>query len=482
MARYKNVSSSANIDWYLISIDRLKRIGLAVLIALVAFGSYVYWVQRQKNPRILAERSILAAQVALDSLAASKEFSSFRTDYDRARTSLDQGRTHLSAHKYVDARTAADESHSISQAALARIPGGRESDAQFLTVEGQVLYQKGGGDWKPAEVRTPLFSGDWVKTAESSSAELMFSNGSLYTIGPNALLEIYAQDNPQTAEKQNAVKMEIGSIEINTHDDSSTVRTSGTQVVVDSQSTAQVGVDEQSGTEVVNLRGSAAVTSATGGTPVRLGAGEQLAASQEGSLSPVTRITPPPALQSPGENQVFQSTPDLRVTMDWADVDAAAGYQVQISRSRLFTTLEQNRAYPKSKSRAVAKVTGEGVFYWRVASVDERSKVGPFSPARRFRVTGLGSSLESLETDKAPPALQVKRPFNIGGQFYLIEGKVEPGASVFINDQEVTDVTSDGTFKKLISLDKVGWNTVVVKAADLAGNQSVQREKVYAEE
>lgn len=480
MARLKNASSSANVDWYLISIDRLKRIGLIALILLIGLGGYLYWSHRSKNPQILADRAIKGAQSALDNLASSKELNKFKTDYIQARDHLDTATSHFAAKTWPEAQLEADKSLSISQSALARLPGQKESDAQFLTVEGQVQYQKAGGEWKAAEVRTPLFNGDWVKTGGSSSAELMFSNGSLYTIGGNALLEIYALARPGSTEKQNSVKMQIGSIEINTHEDISTVRTSGAQVVVDSKSTTQVGVDGESNTEVVTLRGSSSVSSSAGGEAVRLAAGQQIAGDGTGSLSEVTAVVLPPALQVPADNQVFQSTPNLRIALDWADEKRATAYQLQVSRSRLFTTFEINAT--REESRAVAQVSSEGLFYWRVASVDARGKVGPFSPSRRFRVRGLGSLVETLETDKSPPALQVKRPFNIGGQFYLIEGKVEPGASVFINDEEIADVNTDGTFKKLISLEQVGWNSVVIKAVDLAGNQSVQRERVYSEE
>jgi hypothetical protein len=481
MPRYRNASSSANIDWYLISIDRLKRIGLGVLVAVVVLGSYLYWHQQQKNPRLVAERAIQSAQEAIDTLARRKELTTFRAEYDRARKSLDQARLDFGRERYPEARAAAANAQAIIQTTLDRIPGQqRLYDAQFITVEGEVLYQKAGGDWKPGEVKTPLYNGDWVKTGTNASAELMFANGSLYTVGPSALLEIYALQSPGSGTKQNSVKMEVGTIEVATHEDSSTVRTAGAQVVVESQSAAQVGVDEKKSTEVVSIRGASQVLSTTGGPSVRLAAGEQLGASAEGSLSEVRKLLTPPALQQPGDNQVYQASANLVVKLDWSDVEGARGYQLQVSRSRLFTTHEINER--RNESRATAKVTAEGAFYWRVASLDSNGRLGPFSAWRRFRVAGVGSTLENLEGDTTPPALQVKRPFNIGGQYYLIEGKVEPGASVFINDEEVVDISSDGSFKKMIGLGKVGWNTVVVKAVDLAGNQSIQREKVYAEE
>ena len=476
----KKANSSAEIDWYLISIDRLKKLALITLVIVLGVGSYAFYYYQQNSPKNRAERAISDAQSALDTLASSKELNTFRDDFNRARAKLDQARSLFMSRRYPDAESVAIESQTITQAALARLPGQRDSDAQFLTVEGEVLYQKEGGDWKRSEVRTPLFNGDWVKTGTNSSAELMFANGSLYTIGPNALLEIYSQLSPGSSQKQNTVKMQIGSIEIATHEDVSTIRTPGTQVVVDSQSMAQVGVDGQAhGTEIVNLKGSSRVNSGAG-PAVQLGAGEQIAATSEGALSSVTKVVPAPALQAPSDNQVFQAAQNLRVKLEWAPEPQASGYQLQVSGSRLFTVMQINAR--RSSTTATTQISSEGLFYWRVASIDNKGKTGVFSPFRRFRVTGLGSSLESLQSDKTPPALLVKKPFRIGGQFYLIEGKAEPGASVFINDEEILDVGSDGTFKKLISLPQVGWNTVVVKAADLAGNQSVQREKVYAEE
>src|SRR5204862_5441816 len=158
-----------------------------------------------------------------------------------------------------------------------------------LSVEGDVQCQKSPGDWRPAESRTPLFTGDWVKTGARASAELIFSNGSLYTVGPGALLEIYSQFNPATSKKSNLVQMQIGSIEVATSDAQSTVRTPGSQVTVDSDSTTQVGVDHQKQTAVMTEKGSASVTPSEGGAPVKLAIGEKVTATPAGSLSQVKK-------------------------------------------------------------------------------------------------------------------------------------------------------------------------------------------------
>src|SRR5215210_5295439 len=170
MAKKKKVSG-ADIDWYLISIDRLKQIGLVILLLLLGLGGWWYWSNQKRNPRSSAESAIAEARQALNSLARSKDLSQHRNEFDRASRKLDQAGTLLGSAKYPEAETAAVESQTISRAAMSGAGGG-ESDAQFLTVEGDVQFQKSSaGDWKPAESRTPLFNGDWVKTGDRASAE-----------------------------------------------------------------------------------------------------------------------------------------------------------------------------------------------------------------------------------------------------------------------------------------------------------------------
>src|SRR6266550_3173629 len=129
MAKRKKKVPGVDIDWYLISIERLKQIALVILLILLGLGAWWYFVHNKANPRSAAQAATL-----------------------------------LGGARYVDAESAAVESQTISRAALSGAGGG-DNDAQFLTVEGDVQFQKGPtGDWKPAEARTPLYNGDWVKT------------------------------------------------------------------------------------------------------------------------------------------------------------------------------------------------------------------------------------------------------------------------------------------------------------------------------
>jgi len=477
MATKRN-NPAATIDWYLISIERLKQIGLVVVILLLAGAGWWFWREQKGNPKTNAEGAIADARQALNALAASGDFNTHRVEFNRAQQKLDEANTHLGAGRFAEAQGSAVESQTISRTAISG-GGDLDNDAQFLTVEGDVKFQKGASsEWRDADTRTPLFNGDWVKTGDRSSAELIFSsNGSLYTIGSNALLEIYATLNPGSTKKSNSVQMRVGSVEVATTNDMSTVRTPGTQVVVESESTTQVGVDSANGTSVVAMRGAASVAPDKGGPGVRLTSGEKVTATPVGSVSPVKKVAFAPALLSPADNQVFQLSPELKVQLIWEPQPAVTGYVLQVSRSRLFSTQEINSR--RTRTNASAKVTAEGAFYWRVASVGADGDTGPFSAFRRFRVSGGGRGVTS--TDKTAPPLTMKQPFLVGSQFYIIAGATEPGATVFVNDEEV-DVDSNGAFQKLVSFGKLGPNTVVIKAADAAGNTTVKSQTVIVEE
>jgi len=473
MARKRE--TGADFDWYLISIDRLKQIGLVLLLLLLGGAGWWFWQNQKGNPKTRAENAIADARQALNALAGSPDFNAHRNEFNRAQQKLDEAGTHFTAARFEQAHDVAVQSQTISQGA---VTGGadRESDAQFLTVEGDVKYQKGAaGEWKDADPRTALLNGDWVKTGDRASAELIFSSGTLYTVGPNALLEIYSTVNPATSRKTNTVQMRIGSVEIATTADTSTVRTPGTQVVVESQSTAQVGVAKDE-TAIISVRGAASVTPESGGTAIRLASGEKVSATPDGTVSPVKKLSMPPALLSPGDNQVFQLSPELTVQMLWQPQPGTDTYVLQVSRSRLFSTQEINKRM--GKTSATAEVTSEGSFYWRVASVGPDGDAGPFSAFRRFRVSG---GAKTATSDRTPPALRLKAPFHVGGQFYTIAGTTEPGATVFINDEEV-DVASSGAFQKLVAFERIGRNNVVIKAIDPAGNQKVESQVVIVEE
>lgn len=469
------------LDWYLISLDKLKKFSVVLIVLAIGLGAFLYRDLIMASPKTKAEAAIQDAEQSLNELAATENFQEFRPEFDSGQQQLTVAQERFNAGEYAIAEQAAQESQSIVGAALARVSGEKQAAAQFLNVEGSVEYQAGGGEFRRATVRTKLRKGDWVRTGSSSSAELFFADGSLYTIGSDALLEIYPPGSTSSSSRPESVKMQIGSIQVNTADDNSMVTTPGTRIVVNSDSTTLVEVDEESkATEVAALRGSAAVQPRSGGQSLAIREGQRVTASETGAVGSVESYLQPPKLATPPDNAVIPASSGRVMELKWNPAPSAEGYHLQVSRSRLFGHTEIDARRERASARV--RLTSEGSFFWRVASISSAGEVGPYSPHRRFRVTGIGDTpAAAAARDQEPPTLSVKSPIPFGGEFYLIEGQAEPGASVFVNDLEA-EVSSDGSFRKLISFGKVGYNNVIVKAVDPAGNQTIKRERVLVEE
>jgi hypothetical protein len=66
------------------------------------------------------------------------------------------------------------------------------------------------------------------------------------------------------------------------------------------------------------------------------------------------------------------------------------------------------------------------------------------------------------------------------GNVFLVFGKTDPGAVVTIN-AEPADVEQDGSFKKTVTVSREGSATLIVKAVDASGNETVRQVKVFVE-
>src|SRR5260370_24794425 len=104
MATRKRRIAFTNLDWYLISINRLKQIGLVILLLLLAGGGWFYYRSQQGNPRSNAESAIAEARQALNQLAASKDFNTHQCDFDRPQQRLEEANTLLTASRFSGAQ------------------------------------------------------------------------------------------------------------------------------------------------------------------------------------------------------------------------------------------------------------------------------------------------------------------------------------------------------------------------------------------
>ena len=166
-----------------------------------------------------------------------------------------------------------------------------------------------------------------------------------------------------------------------------------------------------------------------------------------------------------------------RVTLRWRPVAGAPAYHLQVARSRLFNAPLEVDSAGRAATSATLRILRSGTYYWRVAALGAERVRSEWSPPRAFKAHS-GPRVQEL-ADTTPARLAVQRPTQMG-HFFLVQGITEPGATVTVNGEAVA-VTGDGSFKKAVMFNREGWNTIIVRATDPAGNTSEYRESVLVE-
>ena len=269
-----------------------------------------------------------------------------------------------------EAQSAAVESQTFSRAALSG-KAGAENDAQFLTVEGDVQFQKSAtSDWTPAETRTPLFNGDWVKTGERrlGGADLL-QRLALHRRPERAARDLLAVQSRRRAARTTPCRCRSARSKWPRPTTSPASARPAARSSIDSESTTQVGVDARKSTDVVDAKKDRRRSRRPrAAPPVKLAAGEKVTrhAGRRG-LAGQEAAHAAGAPDARGQPGLPRRRRLARRFLVGRRCRRRPRTSLQVSRSRLFTSLEINSR--RQKTTASARVTAEGAFYWRVASV-----------------------------------------------------------------------------------------------------------------
>jgi hypothetical protein len=466
-----------DLDWFVIPIRTIRLWGVLLLVALVVGG--VAFLIREKTRRSPQQR----ASTEIASAAELIKRASSAAGNGRPGSHLAQASEFLRGAEEAYAKKNWDTAFRLavdSQSYARRALGGRTADepgdASLISVEGDVSIQTAGRSaFGPARQRQSLFDGDFIKTGRTGSAEIMFSDGTLYTIRPGSLFEVRRPSSPEGGGSQ--IKMVSGAVNIYTAASSSTVSTEAATTSIDRESRVAVDVEPGEKTEITTYRGKATVSNGT--DTIVLAEREKIAAgAKTHQFSPKVSIPESPELQVPPDNRVYDLKSSDAIDLKWTPVQKAARYRIQISRSRLFvpdaTDVDLD---DRTVTSARVKVSREGSYFWRVAAIDASGKPSGWSPARHFKMTA--EPISSAVNRGSPPRLTVSAPQQMGNLF-LIFGKTNPGCVVTVNS-EPADVEQDGSFKKTITLSREGSSVIVVKSVDATGNETVKQVKVFVE-
>ncbi len=464
--------------WYTVSIDTLRLLGGLGLLLLLAGGGWVGW--RVWNERALEREAgflLDEVRVLLDRASRERPASgAFSEEYEAARASHVDAQAAWEQRDFRAAVAQGQRSRNLLLAVLgSRDAAGGRGEAQFIAVQGSVELRRGDqGEWEPARVRDVLRSGDYVKTA-GGSAEIVFLDGTLYTVRPNTLFLVTRERGGPDSGGGQAIAMEYGWVNLDTAKRGGRVSTPRAEARVGSDSEAAVSVDAGGGeARFTAYRGEVEVTSEAGITR-RIGALEQV--TQTGSLLAEAQPLPAaPFLLEPGSGLETSLDGQRELVLSWEPVQGAARYALQVSRNRLFV---DNLIDVESRTATAARLglRGEGTFEWRVAARSRAGLQGPWSEPRTFRV--VAASRPGDRGDTTPPMLEIDQ-VQAYGNVFIFHGRTEPGASVTVAGEAAT-VGADGGFTKTVQVMRDGWSLVELTAADASGNIARLRQRVFVE-
>lgn len=467
------------LDWVVVRVHSLRRTLVVVVLGVLAAAAVlVAYTRLNMPPEARARRAIESAEAARAQATSQAVPVAWQREVDDASAQLDAARTAYAEEGWSEAEQLAVSARSRFEALVGAGDSELVGVGEFFSLAGRVQVQRAGqGEWESANLRMPVFNGDFVKCGRDGSAEILFADGTLYRIAPNSLLEIHHRAS--TSEGGGAVKMKVGRINVYTSTSRSTITTDAAAAEIESDSRVAVDVPEGSGgrTTVAAYEGTAMVHDTRGGS-VRLASREAVAAEPGRPLGDKVPLPDPPVPLEPMNNASFTLERDREIRLQWRLRNPDDSVHLQVSRGKRFTDDELDvDAHTVPRESARLRTVAPGTYFWRVATVTAGDVTSDWSPVRRFRIES--PNRPALLEDRTPPFLEVGTPQQLG-HLFIVEGRTEPGADVTVNGEHV-EPDGEGAFRKAVEFREDGWNELVVIARDPSGNPTEHRERVYVE-
>lgn len=468
----KKTTSRVDLDWYLIPVSSLKRIGIIVLIlGIIVLAGYLIFLHYQ-SPKTKAQRFLKEADQKVEEISNLPNFSFYKVTYQELKEKLQNAQKLFLEKNYTQV---IDIASGVLEDALRTLGSAKGSSSgsieEILDLEGKVQIQrKDQGTWEDAKPRMSLYAGDFVKTFSNGSVRITTKNNSIIVLPPNSLHEVAEPIITKSGEAMEKITMKAGSVDITTYNQKAQVVTLQANAELEKYTSAYIASDQEK-TEAQITRGTAKVIS--GDRAYDVGSLQKIKI-EKGKEAEKFEILPSPRHIEPVINKAFLFNPNLKITLSWEKVEGASGYIVQVSQSIFFV-----EANEKKLTKNYINIAGvePGDYYWRVKALGTKENDSPWSNSQKFRIL---TPEEMERLDKNPPFLNVKADIPLGNQV-IVEGKTEPGCTVIIEGETLTP-NPDGSFTTTVSLKYVGENIVAVQAVDPAGNETTKKLKVFVRE
>jgi hypothetical protein len=470
--------SSIELDWVVVSVAGLRRWGLLVFFLLLVgglLGGGYYFLHEPADRK--AQRILRRAAAAQEEVKRAGVTETLSGEYEQASRLLTEAKGDWERKDYPACIARGEDALRRFELLTGLVTRDFVGSGQIISLQGRVEVQRANQTrWERGREKQALYNGDFVKTSADASAEILFSDGTIYRVGPDSLLEVRREARGGAQPTSGEVKVKVGQVNVFTATNTSTVVTDSARAEVNRDTRLGVEVDSNASALFASYSGSAKVTG-SGGESVELAGSQAVDATGAGRLSQKRQVPDSPMLEEPTANTLVNLDVSNKVGFRWRPVSGCIGYEFQLGRSRRFSEatrdLTSNRTTPSLEVRLLAP----GTYYWRARALAAGKLRSEWSATRSFRASA-GQRAEEL-VDTVPPKLEVQRPQQMGN-YFLVQGVTEPGATVTINGETVV-VAGDGTFKKAVVLNREGVNTIVIRATDPAGNPSERTVPVFVE-
>lgn len=332
--------------------------------------------------------------------------------------------------------------------------------------------------WQSADAGRVLYDRDAVQTLSRSAAEIDFDEATSLEMGQNSLLIIKKMTHdPVFKEKRSFMVLVDGdmrgklaggagddSVFLEVATPTAQVRTAGGPKgngPVD----FKISVNPDQTSTIAVYAGSAEVEA--GGRIVTVGANQATVVDVGGNALDPSALPPPVDLRTPeiGDRYTYRDLPP-QVQFRWQPQQAATEYRFMLARDESFRRIVTDEDVSESGFQHGNLCADH--YYWKVSAKSE-SVEGFFSEVRQFRVL----------QDRRPPQLEVRFPEDtVRTGRYMLQGRAEPGARVFVGGVAVKTSRS-GQFEYPLKLDP-GLNVIVVEAFDAVDNVTYRSKKVIS--
>ena len=331
--------------------------------------------------------------------------------------------------------------------------------------------------WQSAAVGKLLYDRDAVQTLNRSAAQITFDEENIIDMGSNSLLIIKQMDHdPVYHEKRSFMVLVDG--DLHGHlgaggKDSMSVKvgTPGAMVTTRGGSGAdgpvdfKISVNPDNSSTIAVYSGSAEVVAL--GQTVMVGANQATVVGLNQAPMAPGDLPDRVHLKTPSAGGVFYYR-DLppKIRFAWRSKPSVTEFHYVLARDSYFHDIITDEVF--STDRFNHGNLKKGTYYWKV-SAKSGTIEGLFSETRQLNVV----------RDTTPPALQVHfPPGTVSTGRYILRGKAEPGARVFVGGKRVS-TTSKGKFEYRLKL-RPGMNVIVVEAIDSVDNVAYRSRRVVS--